>query len=58
MPTLGVTLFGDIPLIVLTGSSVDPGLAYAAVSAADADVLAAASEASFGMSLEMGENDH
>ena len=51
-------LLGDIPLVVLTGSGVDPGLADAAVSAADADVLAAAAETSLGMSLEMGENDH
>ena len=49
---------GDVPLVGLAGGGVDPGLAHAAVGAADADVLVAAAEAALGVALEMGQRHH
>lgn len=50
-------LFFDVPLVVLTGSCVDPGLAYAAVGASDSDILVASAETALSVALEVGQND-
>ena len=48
----------DVPLVVLVRRGMDPCLADASVSTADADVLVRTAEATIGVSLEMGQRYH